>query len=236
MSNEDWWIDKAVEESRKQRKAMRTLVGFENPTCEFESCYGPKGIVDGDLGGTTQNGDCNSWHPEVWARLIDKYNIQSMLDIGCGVGLAQSFFEKNSIINFGIDGTEAVKPFHRVPENFEVCDITKGPYYFGQFDLVWSCDVFEHIPEDYVWCITDTIQLARPKVVAFAAAPEGCDGHHHVNCKNPDYWIDVMHKRTPLKYNDALTRECRARSPLFQNGRKESYFARSGLIFDGIRV
>ncbi len=205
------------------------MIGFENPTKKFSSCYGPNGIVDGDFGGTTSDGDCNSWHPEVWAILVEKFNVKSLLDIGCGVGLAQSFFEKNDIENLGIDATEKLRPHHAVPNKFVIHDMTKGPYKHS-FDMVWSCDVFEHIDEEYVQNILDTLDMAT-KVAAFSAAPAGWGGHHHVNCKNPDYWIEKVTSYTKFKYDEALTKRCRASTPTFSNGRDESYFARSGLVF-----
>jgi len=200
---------------------------WENPNVKDQGC-----IHDNHVGGTEQGGDPSGWHPEVWDLLCSRFEINSMLDIGCGVGTSQLFFERNGINNLGIDGTDKVIPFHRMVNNLIIHDLTLGPFKHGDFDLVWSCDVFEHIEEKFIQNIFDTLNASNAKIIAFAAAPVGWGGYHHVNCQNPPYWIEKMAEFcSGYTYDEALTTECRTISPIGSYGRNQSFFQRSGLIF-----
>jgi SAM-dependent methyltransferase len=202
------------------------LETYDNP------CSHAASLVDGELGGTSTKGDPNTWNPVLWDYLIKTYNIQSMLDCGCGVGTAQLFFERNGIKNIGFDGTEIMRPHHFVAKNFNVHNLNNGPFYKEPVDLFWSCDVFEHIDEKYLPNIMETINLSQARILAFAAAPEGAGGWHHVNCKNPPYWIEKLVQYCPnYEYDEEETKKCHSLSSNTENGREISYFLRSGLIF-----
>lgn len=190
------------------------------------------GLHKDHLGGTEIGGDTDSWTPEVLDYLFQKYPLHSALDFGCGTGTTQLFFERNNIKHIGVDGTDIVKPYHRVPEKLEIFDLTTGAFNFGKYDLVWSTDVFEHIEEQYIENIFNSIINTQPYIIAFAAAPEGWGGYHHVNCKNPDYWIEkTLLYCKEYEYMDAETEFCRNLCPPLQYGRQHSFFNRSGLIF-----
>jgi hypothetical protein len=57
------------------------------------------------------------------------------------------------------------------------------------------------------------------------AAPPGWPGHHHVNCREESYWIDVFSKYG-LRYNEQLTNEFKGLSQMRKN-----FFKRAGLVF-----
>lgn len=199
---------------------------FDNPCRHGES------LVDGELGGTSTHGDPNTWNPVLWDYLIKRYDVKSMLDCGCGVGTAQLFFERNGIKNIGFDGTEKMRPHHFVPNNLYVHNLNHGPFFKEPVDMFWSCDVFEHIEEQYLPNIMETINLSQARIVVFAAAPEGAGGWHHVNCKNPPYWLEKMKQYCPTyTHSESETDYCHLLSPNNCNGRECSYFLRSGLVF-----
>lgn len=193
---------------------------FKNP------CTGNgQRLEENHLGGTSTLGDPDSWCPEVWWHLIGLYQINSMFDIGCGVGFTQSFFAKLDIENYGIDGEICIK-YHLNPSCCAAHDLTVSSIKIARpkFDLVWSCEVFEHIEEKFVSNILETLQLNCGKVLGVCAAPQGAGGYHHVNCQNPEYWIEKI-SSVGFKYNDELTKYCRKISG-------GAYFRRSGLIFN----
>jgi hypothetical protein len=69
-------------------------------------------------------------------------------------------------------------------------DLTRGPIYVAGVDLVWCCEVVEHIAPEHVSSLLDTLTTAR--VVALTHAVPDQDGWHHVNCQPADYWIGHM--------------------------------------------
>jgi hypothetical protein len=55
-----------------------------------------------------------------------------------------------------------------------------------EFDLGWSVEFLEHVESKHVPAIMHAFQ--RCKYLMVTAAPPGYTGHHHVNCRNLDYW------------------------------------------------
>ncbi len=68
--------------------------------------------------------------------------------------------------------------------------MTKAAFSGQNFDLIWCCEVVEHVEEEFVQNIMDTFKLG--KIVALTHAVPGQKGYHHVNCKPKEYWIDLM--------------------------------------------
>ncbi len=113
--------------------------------------------------------------------LKDKYDIKTMVDIGCGPGGMVTAAETMGIVALGIDGDSIVEPqvLH---------DFTKGMAELPEsFDLGWSVEFLEHVDEQYMDNYMDVFQ--RCKYVVCTAAPPGKSGHHHVNCQTTKYWI-----------------------------------------------
>ena len=91
-------------------------------------------------------------------------------------------------------------------------------------DLVWSCEVAEHILPDKVDHYLDT--LANGRVVAMTHAVPGQGGHHHVNCQPREYWIEKLNARGYVLSMD--------NDNIIDISKKEfawNYFSRTGLLF-----
>jgi hypothetical protein len=102
-------------------------------------------------------------------------------------------------------------------------DILSAPYYMP-VDLVWSCEVAEHIQPEKVDNYIET--LSNGKVIAMTHAVPGQAGHHHVNCQPAEYWIDLMASHGySISDDQAVFRDISAKE------RTWTYFARSGLVF-----
>ena len=143
-----------------------------------------------DLGGNLRLGDTGTFCPTLWRYLVDRFAAKSVLDVGCGEGHAVHFFRQLGLIVHGIDGlpinvSRAVTPI-------SLHDILSGPFVMP-VDLVWSCEVAEHIAPERVDYFLDT--LANGRVVAMTHATPGQDGYHHVNCQAAEYWIEKMAQR-----------------------------------------
>jgi hypothetical protein len=174
-----------------------------------------------DLGGNLRHGDVNTFTPALWKFLIERYAVSSVLDVGCGEGHAVMQFRRFGVNAHGIDGLRA--NVARAVTPVALHDLLAGPY-FMPVDLVWSCEVAEHILADKVDNFLDT--LTNGRVVAMTHALPGQEGYHHVNCQPAEYWIELMAKRGYVITPE--TNLCR------QIAAKEGYptfFQKSGLVF-----
>jgi SAM-dependent methyltransferase len=174
-----------------------------------------------DLGGNIDGGDPASWVPTLWGRLIKAFGVKTVLDVGCGQGHAVEWFRKAGCDAIGIDGLprnvgDAVTP---------IClhDLFMSPY-CAPCDLVWSCEVAEHIDPEKVDNFLDT--LANGRAVAMTHAMPDQRGWHHVNCQPSEYWVERMVKRG-YRHDWDLTIAWRRVAA--EDG--HVYFTRSGLVF-----
>jgi 2-polyprenyl-3-methyl-5-hydroxy-6-metoxy-1,4-benzoquinol methylase len=143
-----------------------------------------------DLGGNMRHGDIHTWAPVLWRYFIDRFGIQSVLDVGCGEGHAVLFFHRLGIRAHGIDGLPT--NIRRAVTPIALHDLLSSPYVMP-VDLVWSCEVAEHIAEEKVHHYVDT--LVNGRIVAMTHAVPGQAGHHHVNCRSKEYWVKLITDR-----------------------------------------
>jgi len=173
-----------------------------------------------DLGGNLTHGDDATFCPRLWRYLVERFAVNSVLDVGCGEGHAVHFFRRLGVNAFGIDGLRA--NIDRAHTPIALHDLTFGKFVMP-VDLVWSCEVAEHIDPQFVDNYLDT--LANGIIVAMTHALPGQAGYHHVNCQPPEYWIERMERRGyTLAYgNDAYRR-------IAADGHW-TYFVATGLVF-----
>jgi SAM-dependent methyltransferase len=177
---------------------------------------------DPALGGNMIGGDPNTFHPALWSYLVERFEVESMLDVGCGEGHCVQHFAGLGIRAFGFDGLRRNIERAVVPIAFH--DLRSGPFRIP-VDLVHCCEVVEHIEERYVPNLLDT--LANGRVIAMTHAIPGQGGYHHVNCQPPSYWIEKLEGRGYQCLSEETTE---AKSRIAATG-TWTYFMRSGLIF-----
>ena len=115
----------------------------------------------------------------------EKYNIRSMLDIGCGPAGMVEYANYKGVYAIGVDGDPDLgeKPYTILH------DFTAGQLELDEtFELVYSTEFVEHVEEQYVDNFMKLFQ--KGYYVFMSAAPPGQSGHHHVNCKDKKYWIE----------------------------------------------
>jgi len=150
--------------------------------------------------------------------LIARFDIRSMLDVGCGPGGMVDAAHQRNIYAHGIDGD----PFMRSAW-VSIHDYTTGPLSMPitDFDLIWCTEFVEHIEQQYEDNYLATFDAGR--VLFLTAAPPGFPGWHHVNCQPEQYWIALLEAR-----GWALDRE--ATRWVRQNG-GHVFSQRQGLVF-----
>ncbi len=147
-------------------------------------------------------GHCNVSHIDegVLDYLIDKFQIRSILDIGCGPGGMVRLAKAKGLRALGVDGDPQVRELSGLGStDLIIHDFTKGPLHLEErFDLVWSVEFLEHVEERFQ---ENYMPLFRQgKYVFSTAAPPGKPGTHHVNCREVDYWREVF-RRHHLLYD-----------------------------------
>lgn len=174
-----------------------------------------------DLGGNLRHGDASTFCPVVWKFLIERFAIRSILDVGCGEGYAVAHFHKLGVFAHGIDGLLLNVERSVIP--IALHDILAGPYIMP-VDMVWSCEVAEHIDERHIQNYLKT--LCNGKIIAMTHALPGQTGHNHVNCQPREYWIEHMkHHGYSLSVDmDKITK-------ISEKEHYYTYFRHSGLVF-----
>jgi len=151
--------------------------------------------------------------------LISKYQITNMVDIGCGPGGMMDVAKQLNINWTGIDGDFTLKS-----KDIIIHDFSMGKLKINKnFDLAWSSEFLEHVNEEYI----DNYMpiFAMSKIVVATAAIPGTPGHHHVNCKNIDYWCEVF-SRYGMKYDEEETLYLKKISNM-----RKGFFRRHGFCF-----
>lgn len=157
----------------------------------------------------------------VFDEIVSKYNITSIVDIGCGPGGMEKLAASKNVSWYGIDGDETVI---QTTNKTLLHDFTLGkPKINNKFDLAWSVEFLEHVYEEYMPNYMHIFQQA--KYVCCTAAPPGSTGHHHVNCKDLDYWI-ASFKKYGFTYNESYTKHLHKISTM-----RKKFFKRSGMFF-----
>jgi cyclopropane fatty-acyl-phospholipid synthase-like methyltransferase len=173
-------------------------------------------IVRGHLGGYVRGGDPKTWNPLVWAALLQIFKPKTLIDVGCGEGHALAWFRSNGLDVLGLDGIP--QPDRDILQH----DFTEGPFIpVLPVDLIWCCEFVEHVEDQYKENFLKTFDASR--VIAMTHALPGQPGHHHVNCREAQYWIDLLTSRGFI-YQLALTTQLRGLEP-------DTWFGQQGLVF-----
>ena len=166
-------------------------------------------------------GDLHTWCPQLWRLLTERFGVRSVLDVGCGEGHAVLHFHRLGLHAHGIDGLLA--NVRRAVTPIALHDLLAGPYVMP-VDLVWSCEVAEHIRRDKVGHYVDT--LAHGRIIAMIHAVPRQGGHHHVACQPDDDWIRLITERGyVLAPENATLREVAGKDLVC------NHFSASGLVF-----
>jgi SAM-dependent methyltransferase len=178
---------------------------------------------DSHLGGNIHGGDADTFYPRLWAWLVTRFSVRSVLDVGCGEGHALAEFERLGARAVGIDGLRhnVIEATHKGLSCIEHDFTTGPPPIHEEFDLGWSCEFVEHVDERFLDNILGCFAMCR--VVAMTHARPGQGGYHHVNCQSSEYWIAKL-----SSVGFALSSDDTTFARRFYSG---TYWGITGLIF-----
>lgn len=172
------------------------------------------------VGGNILEGDPSTFAPTVWDYLIQRFALESVMDLGSGMGYASQYFHKKGMKVLAIDGMiencqKAVYPTIHL-------DLTLSKV-VTHVDLVHCQEVVEHIEERYLDNLLSS--LACGKFILMTNALPGQGGYHHVNEQPTEYWINHMRR-----YNCEVLVEDSNRIRKMASADGAVFLARTGLI------
>lgn len=141
------------------------------------------------LGGYIPEGDRATWMPDIWGYLALRYDIKSVIDIGCGYGHNLRWWRDMGFDVRGVEGHPVPLRESPIWDLLVAHDYERGPYDPGRdYDLAICTEFVEHVEQSCEpnWFAT----LRRCKYVLMCHAVPGQGGHHHVNEQTTEYWID----------------------------------------------
>jgi hypothetical protein len=120
-------------------------------------------------------------------------SINSVIDVGCGVGTWLSVLLEKGIKEIqGIDGNWVDRNLLVIPqESFEQVDLSKSVELPKRYDLAISLEVAEHLPPERAEAFVSLLTGAADTVLFSAAIPfQG--GTNHINEQWPFYWAGLF--------------------------------------------
>lgn len=134
--------------------------------------------------------------PTVLEILSQIKTINSVLDVGCGLGGWLRVFNQHGINDIvGIDGAYVNKDDLFIERSaFKEADLEQPLILRRKFDLVSSIEVAEHISEENAAKFVDSL-CRHGDIILFSAAIPHQGGEHHVNEQFPSYWAKLFAQR-----------------------------------------
>jgi SAM-dependent methyltransferase len=128
--------------------------------------------------------------------LLKLKNVDSMLDIGCGMGTWLAVASKLGVSEIlGIDGIQLRESELTIPiKDFMKKNLTTPIRLDKRFDMVICLEVAEHLPETSADTLVDTL-TNHGDFIVFSAAVPGQGGQYHINEQWPDYWQKLFFKK-----------------------------------------
>ena len=188
-----------------------------------EYAPGQVSVLEGHLGGFYTTVDKASHCPEMFKYLVENLDINSVLDIGCGMGYQMQEFMKYCDEVVGVDGSEYATSNSPVKESIFKHDFSVGELETeDRFDLCWCCEFVEHVREEFRDNFLSSFAFC--KYVAMTHAVPGQGGHHHVNCQPREYWVEHM-SRFGFEFDEEMT------DKLKELAGEGTHYGNTGLFF-----
>ncbi len=147
-----------------------------------------------------------AWTREFYQMITHVFDVESVIDFGCGTGDILVPFEREGMQVLGLEGSKwnAQRKLLQ-DENFQIHDLRQRFTVKQKYDLCFCFEVAEHIDEKYSDRLVDNLTGAGSTIL-FTAAPPGQDGHDHINLKPKAWWRAKFSQRN-FEFSPTLTDE-----------------------------
>ena len=151
-------------------------------------------------------------HPDygalVW--LKERFNIKTLLDVGCAYGSHVKLARSMEIDAIGVDGDWTL-PYYEYSKwndyTLSSCSDLDDVY-----DIGWSIEFVEHIAKEYIDNYMHDFQKCKYLIIS-SYNEEVSGGVHHVNVNIQEDWIKLF-TEYGFEYSEELTREMKANSTM----------------------
>ncbi len=122
--------------------------------------------------------------------LLDHLKIQSVLDVGCGIGTWLSAFSEMGIEDLlGIDAEFPTGRFILSRDKFLEMDLNDSFDLERKYDIALCLELVEHLSDKASANIVGSL-VKHAEVILFSAAIPYQGGQNHINEQWVDYWVD----------------------------------------------
>lgn len=157
--------------------------------------------------------------------LLELLPVQSVVDVGCGVGSWLAVFRKRGVADvLGVDGGYVDRELLQIPQDcFKAWDLASPLSLTRVFDLAMSLEVAEHLPPECAAPFVESLTRLAPAVLFSAAIPFQI-GLHHVNEQWQEKWAELFreHEYLPVDF---------IRRQIWQNEEVEPWYVQNTLLF-----
>jgi SAM-dependent methyltransferase len=185
---------KMVHSMKLDNLMSNRLVSTESPSTAPTSQVGSR-----PYGRDFFEDNLESWRRSARAiipKVIQLISPNSVVDVGCGIGIWLSVFAENGVNDLrGFDG-EYIEHQRLLIDraHFVATDLSRPFKIDRRYDLSVCLEVAEHLPESSGTGLVDALTGAS-SIVLFSAAPPGQGGVEHINEQWPWYWQKLFEKR-----------------------------------------
>jgi Methyltransferase domain len=103
--------------------------------------------------------DTNGVSPTTWKWMVERLNIKSILDVGCGRGISTAWFHFHGLTTRCVDGSTEAREKSVLPDpNSQVVihDFSRAPWWPGRtYDAVWCIQFLEHVSLFFLFCLLE---------------------------------------------------------------------------------
>ena len=135
---------------------------------------------------------------------IKVFSPKTLLDVGCGIGYFVDYCRKHGIKAEGIDFAPSLKEYWwKDKPYFRIGEASELPFADKSFDIVFSSDFFEHVPEEEVSIVNKEMHRVGKVVIAkiaFEADLHNSQVLYHCTNKPKEWWVDKLKPTIVLEY------------------------------------